>query len=49
MDYPHISAYVSTVTVKKFYAAALRDMLWRFVGIQFTLSLIAEGDDWPEW
>ena len=39
---------ISVDTVKKFYVAALHNTLWRFTGVQFTLSLIAEGDDRPE-
>ena len=38
---------ISADTVK-FYTAALQDTLQRFVGIQFTLSLTAEGNDRPE-
>ena len=47
-DYPRISPMISMDTVKKFYAAALHNTLRRFTGIQFTLSLTAEGNDRPE-
>ena len=36
---------VSMDTVKKFYAVVLHDTLRRYAGVQFTLSLTAEGDD----
>ena len=39
---------ISADTGNKFYAAVLHDTLRRFTGVQFTLSLTAEGDDSPE-
>ena len=39
---------ISMDTVKKFYMAALHDMLQRYMGIRFTLSLTAEGNNGTE-
>ena len=48
MDYLCISADDIRGYSPEILCGSLHDTLRRFVGVQFTLSLTAEGDDRPE-